>query len=170
MPSIINRIKGWPTDKVSGRVLLVLLVLSAAVFALFWLVGFNLPCLDDASFNAPLFTDLLLFFIYLLLAGATAVAAASALRSLRRRDKGDGRVNGVPARRIAWGTVALLLASLALTFATGSAEPMEINGADFAETFWLKATDMFVNTIVILMAVALAAVLYGVSGLNRRRK
>lgn len=170
MPSIINRIKGWPTDKVSGRVLLVLLVLSAAVFALFWLVGFNLPYLDDASFNAPLFTDLLLFFTYLLLALAMAVAAVSAVRSLRRRDKGDGRVNGVPARRIACGTVALLFASLALTFATGSAEPMKINGVDFAEAFWLKATDMFVNTIVILMAVALAAVLYGVSGINRRRK
>lgn len=170
MPSIINRIKGWPTDKVSGRVLLVLLVLSVAVFALFWLVGFNLPYLDDASFNAPLFTDLLLFFMYLLLVGAIAVAAVSAVRSLRRRDKGDGRVNGVPARCIAWGTVALLFASLALTFATGSAEPMKINGVDFAETFWLKATDMFVNTIIILMVVALAAVLYGVSGLNRRRK
>lgn len=170
MPSIINRIKGWPTDKVSGRVLLVLLVLSVAVFALFWLVGFNLPYLDDASFNAPLFTDLLLFFMYLLLVGATGVAAVSAARSLRRRDRGDGRVNGVPARRIAWGTVALLFASLALTFATGSAEAMKINGVDFAETFWLKATDMFVNTIIILMVVALAAVLYGVSGLNRRRK
>lgn len=170
MALFINRIKGWPTDKVSGRVLLVLLVLTAVVFALFWLVGYNLPYLDDASFNAPLFTDLLLFFTYLLLVGAVAVAVVSAVRSLRRREVGDGTVNGVPARRIAWGVVGLLVVSLVLTFALGSGEPMKINGVDFAETFWLKATDMFVNTIIVLMVVALAAVLYGVSGINRRRK
>lgn len=170
MASFIHRVKGWPTDKVSGRVLLVLLAGAAAVFALFWLVGFNLPCLDDASFNAPLFTDLLLAFTYLMLAGAVAVAVVSGVRSLRRRDAGSGTVNGVPARRIARGVAGLLAASLALTFALGSAEPVRVNGADFAETFWLKATDMFVNTILILMAVALGAVLYGVSGLNRRRK
>ena len=55
-----------------------------------------------------------------------------------------------------------------MTFALGSAEPLRVNGKWFSEPGWLKLTDMFINTSVVLGLVALAVVAYGVSGLNRR--
>ena len=73
-----------------------------------------------------------------------------------------------PAGRISYGTVALLLICMVLTFALGSSEPLKVNGADYTDTFWLKATDMFINTAIVLVLVALAAVGYGMSGYNRR--
>ena len=47
-----------------------LVAVSAVVFALFWLIGYDMPYEEDADFNAPLLTDALLGYVYLL----TAVA------------------------------------------------------------------------------------------------
>lgn len=156
-----------PTDKFSGRVLMVLVTLSAVVFAAFYLVGYDMPFEEDASFNAPLLTDLLLVFTYLLLAVAVVVCLVSVGKGIKVRDAGDKVTNGIPASLITYGTVALLVVSLVVTFVLGSSEPMKINGETFAETFWLKLTDMFIYTSAILMAVAVCAVAYGLSGRNR---
>lgn len=158
----------WPADRLSSRVLIVLIVLSAVVFGLFFTVGYDMPFYEDANFNAPLFTDALLLFMYAMLAVAIIVAIVAMVRGVRMRDDGEKVSNGIPAARIAYGTVGLLVASLVLTFAFGSSEPMKIGGETFAETFWLKATDMFINTSLILIAVAVIAVGYGLSGRNRR--
>lgn len=164
----VKDLRHWPTDRLSGRVLLVLIVLSAVVFGLFFTVGYDIPFEEDANFNAPLFTDALLVFMYVMLAVAIAVAIVAMARGIKMRDDGEKVSNGIPAVRIAYGTVGLLVASLIFTFVCGSSEPMKINGETFAETFWLKATDMFINTSLILMAVAVIAVCYGLSGRNRK--
>ena len=55
-----------------------------------------------------------------------------------------------------------------ITFLLGSAEPVMVNGVEFADTFWLKATDMFINTSTVLLLVAVCGVAYGLSGYNRK--
>ena len=53
--------------RLSHAVLVVLVVITVSVFAAFWLVGFNMPFMDDPRFNAPLLTDVVIAFVYLML-------------------------------------------------------------------------------------------------------
>lgn len=161
-------LRNLPADKLARRVLIATTGVSALLFAAFYLVGFDTPFIDDANFNAPILTDVLLGYMYLLVAVAVAVAVVSVARGLRMSDKTERVVNGVPAAKIARGAALLLFGALAVTFAAGSAEPMGINGTQYADTLWLKVADMFINTSAILLIVAVAAVAYGLSGLNRR--
>ena len=55
-----------------------------------------------------------------------------------------------------------------ITFLLGSAEPVTVNGVEFADTFWLKATDMFINTSLVLLLVAVCGVAFGLSGYCRK--
>lgn len=171
MPKLrIPDIGGWPADKLSGRVLLLLISVSAVVFGLYYLVGYDTPFEDNVNYNAPTMTAALLVYIYLLLAAAVAAAVVAVVRGIRKRGKRDRKVNGIPVLLISYGTAALLAVLLLVTFAAGSAEPLEINGDEYASVFWLKTTDMFIRTSVLLIAVAVGGVLYGMSGLNRRLK
>ena len=53
--------------RLSHAVLVVLVVITVIVFAAFWLVGFNMPFMDDPRFNAPLLTDVVIACVYLML-------------------------------------------------------------------------------------------------------
>lgn len=165
-----KNLRNTPADRLAGTVLMAIIAVTAVLFAAFYLVGFDTPFADDANFNAPVLTDVLLIFVWLLLAIAIAVAVVAVVRGLRIRDKAEGVVNGVPASKIARGSAILLIATLAVTFALGSAEPMGINGSQYTDTFWLKTTDMFINTSGVLLLVAVLAVAYGLSGRNRRAR
>lgn len=156
------------TASVSHRVRLVLVSIAVVVFGLFYLVGYDLPFDENPEVSAPLFTDLVLWFIYVLLAAITIVTAVSVVCEIRVRSKDTMMTNGVPAARIAWFAACLLLGGLALTFAFSSVEPLRINGRLFDSALWLRMTDMFINTSILLITVAVAAVAFGMSGLNRR--
>lgn len=161
---------GADPERVSTCVLYVLVAVAAAVFGAFFLVGYDRPYDENPEFNAPLLTDAVLVFIYVLVAAAVVLAVASAVVGFRRRDRAAAVVNNVPAAKITWGTAALLVGCLAVTFVTGSAEPVLVNGVEYADTFWLKATDMFINTSIVLLVVAVCGVAFGVSGYNRKLK
>lgn len=154
--------------KLPSRVLYVLSGVTVLVFALFWLVGFDRPYEDDANFNAPLFTDALLVLMLLLTAGAIGVAAWSAIRSGKVNRGGERIVNNIPVRKIglavAVGTAVVLL----LTFLSASSDPMRINGLDYTDAFWLKASGMFVSTTLMMILVAIAAVVYGATKYIRK--
>ena len=49
-------------SRLSHAVLVVLVAITVVVFGAFWLVGFNMPFMDDPQFNAPLLTDLISCF------------------------------------------------------------------------------------------------------------
>ena len=167
----MNKLKNlsqWPTDKLTGRILLILILLSVFIFGAFYLVGYDTPFEEDANFNAPIFTDVVLGYLYFLLVVTVIVSIVSVVRAIRQRDVNTRVVNGVPAYKIAYGSVALLVISMLLTFIFGSSTPLKVNGVAYSDTFWLKATDMFINTSIILVVVALIAVGYGLLGFNRR--
>ena len=63
--------------RLSRTVLVVLVALTAVVFGLFWLVGFDMPFIDDPKFNAHLLTDVVIFFVYLMLLLALAAVVVS---------------------------------------------------------------------------------------------
>lgn len=104
--------------------------------------------------------DIVLFCIYLLIAGAVVTTAWAVVRSLKMRDKAAAIHHHVPARRIAMSVIALLVACLLITFLLGSTEPLVSNGKPFTDAVWLKTTDMLINTsfvLVIVAAISMAA-------------
>lgn len=152
-------IKNIKTGQISTRILYVLVGITVVVFALFYLIGYNMPYMFDPTYNAPLFTDVVLWLLYIMMFLSVSVAVCAVVRGYRRRSR-ESVVNGIPVARIAWGTLALLVASLVLTFLIGSSSPVTVNGKTFADVFWLKATDMFIYTILLLLVVAAGAVGY----------
>ena len=58
----MKRLK-WMPERGSQRVLFAIIAVTAVVFALFYLVGFNHPFPDDPDFNEPRLTDVLLWLM-----------------------------------------------------------------------------------------------------------
>lgn len=166
--SSLHGIKGLSAEQVSTRVLYALVVLIVLVFGAFFLVGYDVPFEDNPEFNAPRLTDLVLVFMYVLVAAAVVLAVAAVAAGAKMGGKSQAVVNNIPAARISLFTAALLVLCLAVTFLLGSSEPVLVNGVKFTDTFWLKATDMFINTSFVLLGLAVLGVAFGVSGYNRK--
>lgn len=71
----------------SRTILIILVALTVIVFALFWLVGFDMPFFDNPKFNAPLLTDVVIYFVYLMLFLAIAAVVVSMSGWARRMKK-----------------------------------------------------------------------------------
>ena len=111
------------------------------------------------SLVSPFFADLMLWLMYLAVIAAIAVTIASVVKTLRMRTKDDEVVNGVPQARIAWTTAFCFVVCLAVTWLIGSSRPLLTNGQLFTSTFWLKTTDMFIYTSIILIIGCFAGVI-----------
>ncbi|MDO4160970.1 MAG: hypothetical protein Q4D41_10975 [Prevotellaceae bacterium] len=166
----LKDIKGWKTEKKSTAVLYILVTLTVLVFGAFFFIGFDTPYEEDPTFNAPMLTDAVLIFIYLLIILASALAVIAIVRGIKTRDRSADVINNIPATRIMFCTFGLLVACMAITLLLGSSEPVMVNGIKYIDTFWLKATDMFINTMIILLVIAICGVAFGLSGYNRKIK
>ena len=148
------------TQRLSARILMVLVGIIAVVFCAFFLIGYDNPYEENPAFNAPRLTNLIIILSYLLIIGTLALTIFSLVMAYRNRNKSAAVVNNVPAARIAYiisgGVVALLI----LTFLFGSSAPMVINGEQYNQTLWLKTADMFIFTAIAMLVVAIAAVEY----------
>ena len=156
--------------KKQSWIIIGLIAISAVVFIAFWCVGYDMPYEEDADFNAPLLTDMLLGYIYLMVVVAIGVTAYSVVHGIRTRGRQGYSENGVPAGRITiitWGVTFALLAS---TFALGSTDPIKVNGKDFCEGIWLRLSDMFIISSGVMILLAILAVAFGMSGYSRRMK
>ncbi len=161
-------LRNTPADRFSGRVLMLLIAIAVAVFGLFAFVGFSMPYEENANFNAPLFTDVLICFIYTLVFMAVAVMGVSVFRSLKSGSGRQGASAGLSGAHISYGIAALVAVTLAVTCLLGSTEPISINGEKYTSAAWLRITDMLINTSLLLIAVAVLLVGFGLSGLGRK--
>lgn len=165
----IKHLKSWGTERLSQRLLYILVGVSAVVFALFYLVGYDLPFDENPDFNAPLFTDVLIFLMWLFLIGGVGLAVYSMVKDYRS-SKSEAVVNGVPVRRIFRITWLTLLAVLILTFLLGGSDPMLINGENYADWLWLKLSDMFVITSLLMLLAGIGAVCFGATRYIRKKQ
>ena len=104
------------------------------------------------SFVSPFFADVMLWLMYIVIAVAVVVTAFSVWHGLRTTRKGDDIVNRVPAGRIGWLVILGLVVCLFVTFLLGSTSPIVTNGETFTDKFWLRVTDMFIYTSIVLIA------------------
>jgi len=161
--------KSGSAEQISQHIFYVLIGLAVLVFGLFYLVGYDLPFDENPDFNAPLFTDVLIFVMWLFLLGGVALAVFSMVRDYRS-SKSEAVVNGVPVRRIFRITWFSLLAVLLVTFLLGGSDPMLINGQNYDDWLWLKLSDMFVVTSVLMLLAGVATVCFGATRYIRKKK
>ena len=156
-------------EKISQQVFYIMIGLAVLVFGLFYLIGYDLPFDENPDFNAPLFTDVLIFLMWLFLIGGVGLAIYSMIKGYRTM-KSEAVVNGVPVRRIFRITWLSLLAVLAVTFLLGGSDPMLINGENYADWLWLKLSDMFVVTSLLMLVAGIGAVCFGGTRYIRKKK
>ena len=161
-----SNISRKPTERISQTVFYVII----GLIALFYLVGYNTQSVEDPSFVSPMLTDVILVLMIVLLAAAAVVGIAAVYVGLRKRDKSDRTVNGVPAAKISTITFGVTFAVLLLTFIFGSTDSMMINGHQFTDVVSLKLTDMFVATSIVMIVLAIGAMVFGYTRYIRKEK
>lgn len=166
----LKNIHKCPTEKISTAVLYTIICVVAIVFALFYLVGYNMPSVEEPSFNAPLLTDVLLILMMVLFVIAAIVGVVAVIKGLQKRDPSDKVINGVPAAKISFITFGVTFLLLLLTFIFGSTDTMMINGHQFNDVLSLKLTDMFVQTSLVMIVLAICAVIFGYTRYIRKGK
>lgn len=164
-----SKSKNKSAEQVSQRIFYILIALAVLVFGLFFLVGYDMPFEENPDFNAPLFTDVLIGLMWLFLVGGIGLAIYSMWKDYRG-SRSEAVVYGVPVRRIFRITWIGLLALLVLTFALGSSAPMLINGENYADWLWLKLSDMFVITSLLMLLAGMGAVIFGATRYIRKVK
>ena len=103
------------------------------------------------SFVSPAIADIALWLMYVMIVAALGVTAYSVWHGMRNRRKGDDIINGVPSGRIGWCVAIAFVVCLIVTFLFGSSSPVVTNGTLFTDVFWLKTTDMFIYTSILLI-------------------
>ena len=161
--------KSKSAERISQQIFYIMIGLAVIVFGLFFLVGYDMPFDENPDFNAPLFTDVLIGLMWLFLVGGVVLAVGSMIKDYRK-SKSDAVVNGVPVRRIFRFTWLGTLLVLVLTFLVGSSDPMLINGEHYADWIWLKLSDMFVITSILMLVAGVGAVIFGATRYVRKNK
>ena len=155
----------------SQRVLFLIIVITAVVFAAYYLIGFNHPFADDPDFNEPRLTDVLLGLMGVVALFAAATAVWAIIVALKRRKHQERVVNHVPVALISSVVVAATVGILVIAFLIGSSQSMVVNGKQYDDSTWLRAADMFViaSVVMIVLAVGLVAFAAIKSFLNKRK-
>ncbi|AWX06562.1 hypothetical protein [Prevotella intermedia] len=165
-----NRFAKLAEERISQRVLYVLIGIAALVFVLFFSVGFYAPFAENPAFNAPLLTDALIVFMWILLGLTVLVMLLSVFHTVKTISVKQRVVNGIPTYKITIAVFGTTFLCLVLSFIFGSSESMVINGATYADKFWLKASDMFVTSSLVLLLAAIGASFFGATRYYRKRK
>lgn len=165
-----NKFAKLAEERISQRILYVLIGIAALVFVLFFSVGFYAPFAENPAFNAPLLTDALIVFMWILLGLTVLVMLLSVFHTVKTISVKQRVVNGIPTYKITIAVFGTTFLCLVLSFLFGSSESMVINGATYADKFWLKASDMFVTSSLVLLLAAIGASVFGATRYYRKRK
>ena len=106
------------------------------------------------NFESPIFVNIVLGTLYVLLAVAVVATAWSTFRGMRMQEPSERMQHGIPTRRIAWLTAAALLVVMLLAWLLGSTKAIYVNGKEYADAFWLRISDMFIYSVAALLVAA----------------
>ena len=153
-------------SKIASIVYYVLLALSVVVFVLFFCVGFgNQESLPSGFYKSPQFTNLLMWWMYILVAICGICTVVGAVTA-----KGGKVDSQMPA----WGdTLAkvglwLFVPVLLITWFLGSKAPIMTGTGLYEDAFWLQATDAIIYTVYVLLVVTVIALVASLSGVFKK--
>lgn len=147
--------------QLSSRIFYILIGVIVVLFALFWIIGYDMPYDDNPDYSAPLLTDALIWFMIVLTFATLGLAVLGAVNGVRKNKGENVVVNNVPVRRISVAVVVGTVLSFVLTYALSSTDALMVNGERFTDTFWLRTAGMFIGTSLLLIVVAVGAIVYG---------
>ena len=147
--------------QLSSRIFYILIGVIVVLFALFWIIGYDMPYDDNPDYSAPLLTDALIWFMIVLTFATLGLAVLGAVNGVRKNKGENVVVNNVPARRISVAVIVGTALLLVLTYAFSSTDALLVNGERFTDTFWLRTAGMFIGTSLLLIVVAVGAVVFG---------
>lgn len=154
----LNNLRHSSAEHISQTLLYVMVGLCMMVFILFWTVGFDRPSTESANFNDPLFTNALIALMWLMLICAAGITVWSIVTTLKKRGNAQRYENGIPVKKISYGIILSTASVVLLTLLFASTTPIPVNGTLYADKLWLRITDMFVTTSLIMITAAVAAV------------
>lgn len=160
--------KEWSSEKISQRIFYFIVGLGGVVFGLFFLIGYDMPFEENPDFVAPLFTDVLLSLMCLLLLVSVLLVIWAIVHTARSSQQDDEVSHGIRERRISQVTWGVTGALLLITFVLGSSSPILVNGQNYQDWLWLKVSDMLVYSAIIMMIIAVVSVLFGATRYIRK--
>ena len=153
-------------SKIASIVYYVLIALSVVVLALFFTVGFgNMESLPSGYYRSPAMTDLLMYFMYGLMAICTICTVAGAVTA-----KGGKVDSNMPK----WGKLMasiglwLFVPALVISFFIGSKTPVLTGTGIYENAMWLQVTDMMMYTIYILLVAMVVGLIISLSGVFKK--
>ncbi len=142
--------------KISSWTLLISVIISLVVLALFYTGGVVDPAAENKE---PIYTGLLLNWMYVLFAVTIVCTIFFALMQF------GGLLKTNPKSALmALGVFVVFVAILFVTYSMGDSTPLPRINADSAKyniPFWLKITDMWIQTTVVLLVLIVGAVGFG---------
>lgn len=155
------------TEKLSKTVLNACIAIILAVFAVFFLYGYDNPM---GEYNEPKCTEVVIYLVYGLTAVTAILAIWSAVKSIKDGMGASGEnLSGVPGSKISLISVILLVVSLAAGLLPNLNEA-DFTAADGTVTSgtMVSVVDMFIISIYILMGAAALAVVVNMSGIVKK--
>lgn len=153
----------------SYYVLYACFALIIAVFAVFFLVGYDNM---EGDYNAPVCTEGLMYLMYGLFFATCLLAVWSVIRGLKISlgSKGEN-ISGVAGGKVTAAAFALLVISLLVGLLTNLNET-DFTAADGTVTSsaMVTVTDMFLFSIYFMVIVTTVAVVINMTGLVKKKK
>ena len=108
--------------------------------------------------DSAIIVEIVLWAVYGLLAVAIGIVVWSAVHGVRTHEQTKDPLASRCSSMIGYATAATVAVALLLTFGLASTQPIFSNGKPFTDTFWLRTTDMFIFTSILLICVCSAIV------------
>lgn len=141
--------------KLSKWTLYSMLAITVVVLGMFFLGGYVDP---TAEMLEPIYTDVLIYWMYVLVIVGVAVTLGFAIFQFALKLKDDTK-SALQSLAV-MGVFALMMV---ICWSIGSGEPLYIQGYEGTENvyFWLKFTDMLLYAIYALIAIPVLIMLFG---------
>ena len=110
--------------------------------------------MSDSSF----FIDLMLWTVYVLLGIAVVAAVWSAVHGVRTHERSSDPMATRRTSMIGYTTAGLVAVIMLLTYILASTQPVVSNGKPFTDIFWLRLTDMFLFSSILLICICSAII------------
>ena len=108
--------------------------------------------------GSSFFIDLMLWTVYVLLVAAVATAVWSAVHGIRTHERSNDPMATRRTSMIGYTTAGLVAITMLLTYLLASTKPVVSNGKPFTDVLWLRLTDMFIFSSILLICVCSAIV------------
>lgn len=151
--------KDMPIEQLSGIVLKAIISVTAIVFLLFFLIGFDEIYEESPEYNEPAMTNMLIWYVLIVSLSAFVSIVVAVILQIKKQIRRDHADNRVPRQLVSLSITITTIIALTLMFVFGSSDPIIVNGEQFTNWIWLKATDMFIGVIALLLIVAFIAVI-----------